>query len=273
MTRTFAIVGDPIDHSLSPALHNASFAFLRLDCTYIAYRVPRGDLDAAIADLKKIGIAGFNVTIPHKVEMMRLLDEADEECNKIGATNTVVNTNGHLKGYNTDVDGFLDPIKKRKIDCTGANVLLVGSGGAARAIVVAFAKEGVRKITVANRTQQRAEEMVRFARHLGLESEYMDLSAAGDSASSFGFIVNATSVGLKGAGCPISTKNIAPDTIVYDIVYMPVETPLIQQAKEQKATIIYGWEMLLAQAMKSFEIWIGRPAPYEAMKLTLLGRF
>ena len=273
MTRTFAVIGDPIDHSLSPALHNASFAFLRLDCTYIAYRIPRGDLDAGIADLKKIGIAGFNVTIPHKVDMMKLLDEADEECKIVGATNTVVNTDGHLKGYNTDVEGFLDPIKKRKIDCSGADVLIVGAGGAARAIVAGFAKEKVRKITIANRTPQNAESLTKFAKQLGVESDHVDIATAGDIASRFRFIVNATSLGLKGVGLPISTKNITKDSIVYDIVYMPVETPLIQQAKEQRATIIYGWEMLLAQAMKSFEIWIGKPAPYEAMKLTLLGRF
>ncbi len=273
MTMTFAVIGDPIDHSLSPALHNASFAFLGLDCTYIAYRIPKGELDAGIADLKKIGIAGFNVTIPHKVDMMKLLDETDEVCKTVGATNTVVNTNEYLKGYNTDVDGFLDPIKKRKIDCNGTDVLIVGAGGAARAIVAAFAKEKVRKITIANRTQQNAENLAKFARHLGVESDHVDIARAGDIASSFRFIVNATSLGLKGVGLPISAKNITKDSIVYDIVYMPVETPLIQEAKEKRATIIYGWEMLIAQAMKSFEIWIGRPAPYEAMKLTLLGRF
>ncbi len=273
MTRTFAVIGDPIDHSLSPALHNASFAFLGLDCTYIAYRIPKGELDAGVADLKKIGIAGFNVTIPHKVDMMRLLDEADEVCKTVGATNTVVNMDGYLKGYNTDVDGFLEPIKNRKIDCRGADVLVVGAGGAARAIVAGFAKEKVHKITIANRTPQNAERLAKFAKQLGIESDQVDIARAGDIASSFKFIVNATSVGLKGMGLPISTKNITRDSVVYDIVYIPVETPLIQQAKEQRATIIYGWEMLLAQAMKSFEIWIGRPAPYEAMKLTLLGRF
>ncbi len=273
MTRVYAVIGDPIDHSLSPALHNASFAFLGLDCTYIAYRIPRGELEASIADLKKIGIAGFNVTIPHKVDMMRLLDEADEQCKLVGATNTVVNTDGRLKGYNTDVDGFLDPIRKRKIDCKGLDALVIGAGGAARAIVAGFAKEKIRKVTIANRSQEKAETLVRFARNLGIESEYVDLARAGDIASDFKFIVNATSVGLKGVGIPISTRNITKDSIVYDIVYMPVETQLIQEAKEHGATIIHGWEMLLAQAMKSFEIWMGRPAPYEAMKLTLLGRF
>lgn len=273
MTKTYAVIGDPIDHSLSPALHNASFAFLGLDCTYIAYRIPKGELDAGIADLKKIGIAGFNVTIPHKVDMMRLLDEADPECRTVGATNTVVNTDGHLKGYNTDVEGFLDPIRRRKIGCSGQDALVVGAGGAARAIVAAFAKEKARKITIANRTLENAEALAKFARGLGVESDGVDISTAGDIASRYKFIVNATSVGLKGSGLPISTKNITQDSIVYDIVYMPVETQLIVEAKEKKAAVIYGWEMLIAQAMKSFEIWTGRPAPYEAMKLTLLGRF
>jgi shikimate dehydrogenase len=273
MTKTYAVIGDPIDHSFSPALHNAAFLFLGLNCTYIAYRVPKGDLEAGIEALKKIGISGFNVTIPHKIDMMKFLNEIDDECKLVGATNTVINNEGYLRGYNTDVKGFLDPIKKRKIDSKDSNVLLIGAGGAARAIVVGFSKEKVHKITIANRTRARAEELIKFAQNLGLESDYLDLQSASEIINQYKFVVNATSVGLKGVGCPISTKNINKDSIVYDIVYVPVETPLIEQSKNQGATIIYGWEMLLAQAMKSFEIWTNRPAPYEAMKLTLLGRF
>jgi len=273
MTKTYAVIGDPIDHSLSPAIYNAAFLFLRLDCTYIAYRIPKGELQYGVESLKKIEIAGFNVTIPHKIDMMKLLDEADEECRLVGATNTVVNDNGSLRGHNTDVRGFLDPIRRRKIESQNSEVLLIGAGGAARAIVVAFSKERIRKVTIANRTRERADEIVKFAKNIGLESDYIDLEQAGEIAGNYKFIVNATSVGLKGVGCPISTEKINKNSIVYDIVYMPVETPLIQQSKNQGATIIYGWEMLLAQAMKSFEIWIGKPAPYEAMKLTLLGRF
>src|SRR5574340_1167868 len=161
MTKTYAVIGDPIDHSLSPAIHNAAFLFLRLDCTYIAYRIPKGELEYGVESLKKIGIAGFNVTIPHKMDMMKLLNEADEECRLVGATNTVVNDNGSLKGHNTDVEGFLDPIRKRKIDCKNSDVLLIGAGGAARAIIAAFSKEGVHRITVANRTKERADDIVR----------------------------------------------------------------------------------------------------------------
>ncbi|MBI3638741.1 MAG: shikimate dehydrogenase [Thaumarchaeota archaeon] len=273
MTKTYAVIGDPIDHSLSPAIHNAAFGFLRMDCTYIAYRIPKGELVHGIEALKKIQISGFNVTIPHKIEMMKFLDEVDGNCKTIGATNTVVNNYGSLKGYNTDMDGFLDPIKKRNIDCKDSDVLLVGAGGAARAIVSGFSKEKVRKITIANRTKERADELIKFANNLGVESDYSDLSNAGDIAGKYKFIVNATSMGLKGNACPISTRSITKNSIVYDIVYMPVETELIEQSKKQGAIIIYGWEMLLGQAMRSFEIWTGLEAPYQAMKLTLLGRF
>jgi shikimate dehydrogenase len=273
MTKTYAIIGDPIDHSFSPALHNAAFLFLGLDSTYIAYRIQKGELEGGIEALKKIDIAGFNVTIPHKVDMMKFLSESDDECKLVGATNTVVNNDGHLKGYNTDVYGFLDPIQKRKIESRDSDVLLIGAGGAARAIIVGFSKEKARKVSIVNRTRERADELIKFAQSLGLESDYLDLESAGQNVNKYKFVVNATSIGLKGSGCPISTKNINKDSIVYDIVYVPVETPLIEQSKNQGATIIYGWEMLLAQAMKSFEIWTGRQAPYEAMKLTLLGRF
>jgi len=273
MTKTYAVIGDPIDHSFSPALHNTAFLFSGLDCTYIAYRIPKGELEYGVAALKKINIAGFNVTIPHKVDMMKFLDEVDNECRVVGATNTVVSENGCFKGYNTDVDGFLDPIKKRNIDSKGSDVLLIGAGGAARAIIAGFGKEKAHRVTIANRTRERAEELVKFAQSIGLESDYLDLQSAGEAVNRYKFVVNATSVGLKGIGCPISTRNIGKESIVYDIVYLPVETPLIDQSKNQGATIIYGWEMLLAQAMKSFEIWTGKPAPYQAMKLTLLGRF
>lgn len=273
MGKTFAVIGDPIDHSLSPALFNAAFLFLKMNCAYIAYRVPKGELVFGIDALRKIGISGFNVTIPHKVEMMRFLKEADYECKLVGATNTVVNDNGDLKGYNTDVHGFTEPIKNRKIDARDSDVLLIGAGGAARAILVAFSKEKVRKITIANRTKQKAQELIDFTHGLGIDSDYSDLDNAGEISGKFKFIVNATSIGLGGSDCPISTKNINKNSIVYDIVYMPVETKLIEQSKKQGATIIYGWEMLLSQAMRAFEIWFDKPAPYEAMKLTLLGRF
>ena len=115
MGKSFAVIGDPIDHSLSPNIHSAAFRELNLDSTNIGYRIPKGELEGGVEGLKKIKITGFNVTIPHKIEMMKYLDKIDESCSIIGAVNTVVNNEGILKGYNTDMDGFLEPIKKRKI--------------------------------------------------------------------------------------------------------------------------------------------------------------
>jgi shikimate dehydrogenase len=271
MTKTFAVIGDPIDHSMSPNIHNAAFKELGLDCTYIAYRIPKGELRAGIESLKQIKIAGFNVTIPHKIEMMSLLDEASDECKTIGATNTVSNENGKLIGYNTDMDGFLEPIKKKRITIAGHGALILGAGGAARAIIAGLSKEKASKIIIANRTKQKADELVRFATKLGVDSESVLLAEAEKSAQECKFLVNATSIGLKGEPSPISARAITQDHIVYDIVYMPMNTDFVLQGKKCGATIIYGYEMLLGQACLSFEIWHKIKAPYEAMKKVLLG--
>jgi shikimate dehydrogenase len=273
MTKTFAVIGDPIDHSLSPNIHNAAFKALGLDCTYIAYRIPKGELQAGIESLKQIKISGFNVTIPHKIEMMKFLDDASPECKTIGATNTVSNENGNLVGYNTDMDGFLEPIKKKNLGVSGQSVLLLGAGGAARAIVAGFAKERAAKITIANRAIQKAQDLAKFASGLGMESEAILLGDASKNAVKCKFIVNATSVGLKGEPSPISGDSINSEHVIYDIIYMPMNTDLIAQAKKNSATVIYGYEMLLGQACLAFEIWHKLKAPYDAMKRVLLGGF
>ena len=273
MTKTYAIIGDPIDNSLSPNIHNAAFKELRLDCTYIAYRIPKGELLAGIESLKKIKISGFNVTIPHKVEMIKYLDSVDEDCKMIGATNTVSNDDGNLRGYNTDMDGFLDPIRKRGIQIKESNILLIGVGGAARAIVAGFAKEKVKKITIANRTLQNLKLLAQFAYKMGIDANTVTLDQVGETASNYNFIVNATSIGMNNEPSPVSTKTINEKSIVYDIVYKPINTDLIKQSKKNGATIIYGYEMLLGQAARAFKIWHGIDAPYETMKRVLLGVF
>ena len=271
MTRTFAVIGDPIEHSLSPNIHNAAFKALNLDCTYIAYKIPKGELKEGIESLRKIKISGFNVTIPHKVEVIKYLDELSEECKIIGASNTVSNENGKFIGYNTDMDGFLEPIKNRNIGISGESVLIIGAGGAARAIIAGFAKQKASKITITNRTLENAQELARFASNLGIKSESITLQET--DVSKYKFIINATSVGLKGEQCPIPIKAINANHVVYDIIYMPMNTDLIQQSKKNSATIIYGYEMLLAQAALAFKIWHNIQAPYEAMKKVLLGGF
>jgi len=271
MLKTFAVIGDPIDHSLSPNIHSAAFRELNLDCSYIAYKISKGELKEGIESLKKIKIDGFNVTIPHKVEMMKYLDKTDESCSLIGAVNTVTNNEGILKGYNTDMDGFLDPFRKKKLEVKGTKILLLGAGGAARAIVAGFAKEKAKHITIANRTLQKANNLAQFANTIGLDTKVITIENIGNSLEQYDIIVNATSIGLKNEASPISFESMRPKTIVYDIVYMPMNTDFLKKGKEKGGILIYGYEMLLGQAVRAFEIWHKIEAPYNAMKKALLG--
>lgn len=275
MPKTFAVIGDPIDHSLSPNIHSAAFRELGLDCSYIAYKIAKEELEEGIDALKKIRIDGFNVTIPHKVPMMKYLDKIDESCSITGAANTVVNNNGSLKGYNTDMDGFLDPFKKRGLAVKGARVLLLGAGGAARAIVAAFAKEHAGRITIANRTLENAESLSGLSNRIGLDAVPATLGqiqdGGGNAVKDYDVVVNATPIGLKKEQSPVSFEGIGKDTIVYDAVYVPMNTDFVKKAREKGATVIYGYEMLLGQAVRAFEIWHGMKAPYGAMKRALLG--
>lgn len=265
MTRTYAVIGDPIDHSLSPSIHGAAFRDLGMDCSYISYRVPAGELEDGVEALKKIGISGFNVTIPHKIDMVKLLDSLDETCSLTGAANTVSVEDGRLRGYNTDMDGFLDPLDRRGIDPEGMSVLLAGAGGAARAIVAGLAKRKASSVTISNRSRERAGELCRFAERLGL-----DAKVGGPGAAGYDMAVNSTSLGMAGESSPVSFEG-AKGIIAYDIVYRPVKTDFIARAKGAGASIVYGYEMLLGQAARSFRIWHGRDAPYDSMKRVLLG--
>ena len=213
------------------------------------------------------------MTIPHKVDMMKYLDKIDESCSLIGAVNTVTNENGILKGYNTDMDGFLEPFKKKKLNIKDTKVLLLGAGGAARAIVAGFAKEKANSITIANRTLENAEKLSEFAKKIGLVSNAIKIEDVNDTAKNYDIIVNATSIGLKNEPSPIYLEGINEKTIIFDIVYMPMNTDFIKKAKEKNAIVIFGYEMLLGQAVRSFEIWHDMEAPYNAMKKALLGGF
>ena len=273
MLKTFAVIGDPIDHSLSPTIHNAAYRQLGLECTYIAYRIPKGQLDVEIDSLKKIKISGFNVTIPHKINVMEYLDELDENCKTIGACNTVINDDGNLKGYNTDMDGFLEPIKNRNITIQNSNILLFGAGGAARAIIAGLAKEKARHVTIVNRTTEHGLQLKEFSGSIGLNSEVKTIQEMNEFHADYDLIINSSSLGLKNESSPIPIKIINQETVVYDIVYKPVNTELIKESKKKNAEIIYGYEMLLGQAVRSFEIWLEQKAPYDEMKKALLGGF
>jgi shikimate dehydrogenase len=273
-TKTYCIIGDPIHHSLSPAMQNAAFAALSLNCTYIAFRVPAGELKDSVESLRSINIAGFNVTVPHKIDVINYLDELDATAKKAAAVNTVNNIEGIFRGYNTDLYGFIEPLHKRHLDFWGMQVLLLGAGGAARAIVAALAQEnGISKIIIANRDMQRANELANIGTSLGLKCELLPLDRAQDVSAVSDLIVNATRLGMNNEPSIIDYKHISKGSIVYDIVYRPLVTDLIENAKYAQASIVYGYEMLIDQGAKAFEIWTELPAPRDAMKKNLLGIF
>ncbi|HEX6253400.1 MAG TPA: shikimate dehydrogenase [Nitrososphaera sp.] len=273
-TKTYCIIGDPIYHSLSPAMHNAAFAAKGLNCTYIAFRVPEAELKESIESLRSINIAGFNVTTPHKTQVMRYLDELESTAKKAAAVNTVNNIEGIFRGYNTDAYGFIEPLLKRQVDFRGMHVLLLGSGGAARAVVVALAEQnGIAKLVIANRDMQRANELANLGAGLGMKCELVALDRAQDYSPACDLIVNATTLGMNNESSVIDYEHIQKGSIVYDIVYRPLVTNLIENAKYAQARVVYGYEMLIEQGAKAFEIWTGLSAPRDAMKKNLLGIF
>jgi shikimate dehydrogenase len=273
-TKTYCIIGDPIHHSLSPAMQNAAFAARGLNCTYIAFKVPEAELKESIESLRSINIAGFNVTMPHKTQVMAYIDELESTAKKAAAVNTVKNIEGIFRGYNTDVYGFIEPLRKRQVDFRGMRVLLLGSGGAARAVVVALAEQnGIAGLVIANRDMRRANELANLGVGLGLKCEVVPLDRAQDSSPSCDLIVNATTLGMNNESSVIDYENISKGSIVYDLVYRPLVTDLIENAKYAQASIVYGYEMLVEQGAKAFEIWTGLSAPREAMKKNLLGIF
>lgn len=274
--KTYCIIGDPVQYSLSPAMQNAAFNSIGLKCTYIAFRVPKGELEESISSLRSANIAGFNVTIPHKVEVINHVDEVDTTAKKAKAANTVKNIEGIFKAYNTDIYGFIEPLHKRNVSFSGMTILLVGAGGAARAVIAALSEEnGIAKVIIANRSPRKALEIARIGASLGLECETTDFHSIQQASARSNLIVNTTPIGTKtnGEDSIIDYEHITKDSIVYDIVYKPVTTNLLENAKYAQAQIVYGYEMLLEQGAKAFEIWTGMTAPRDAMKRALFGSF
>ena len=272
--KTYCIIGDPIHHSLSPGMQNAAFAAKGLNCTYIAFRVPEAELKESIESLRSINIAGFNVTSPHKASIMRYLDELEGTAKKAAAVNTVNNIEGIFRGYNTDVHGFIEPLRKRQVDFRGMYVLLLGAGGAARAVVAALSEQkSIAKVVISNRDVRRAEELANLGAGLGMKCQATPLAGVQDVSPMCDLIVNATTLGMKNESSVIDYHHIQKGCIVYDMIYRPLVTDLIENAKYAQASVVYGYEMLIEQGAKAFEIWTGLPAPRDAMKKNLLGIF
>jgi len=250
-TRLVGLLGDPVEHSLSPLMQNAAFAAVALDWAYVPLRVTREALEGAVAGLAALGFAGANVTIPHKTAVVGYCDELDEVAARAGSVNTLVVRDGRWIGANTDVDGFLTPLIGR-MALKGTRATVLGAGGAARAVVVALCSQGA-SVTVCARRPEAAKEVAALA--------CGSVGTWPPKPGSWDVLVNATSSGSGGpADDPMDGVRLDGE-IVFDLVYAPARTPLLERAAREGCMTIGGLEMLVAQAERQFELWTGCRPP------------
>jgi shikimate dehydrogenase len=271
-TRICGLIGDPVAHTISPAMHNAAFTSRGLDYVYVPFPVKQKDLSKAIDGMRALDICGLNVTIPYKIAVIPLLDEMDSLAEQIGAVNTIVSDNGKLKGYNTDALGFLQVLLKNGIEPKGKRVVLLGAGGAARAIAFALANHGA-ELTILNRKQEldwavalAAKVSKAYGKEIGaLELDSINLKKTLAGAD---ILVNATSVGMSPniEETLVTADLLRPGLVVYDIVYNPAETRFLREARQAGAQTISGLDMLVGQGAAAFELWTGQKAPVDIMK-------
>jgi len=275
-TRVCGIIGDPVTHSMSPAMHNASFEALGLDYVYVPLPVRVPSVAHCAPAVRTFNLRGLNVTVPHKVAIMADLDRIDPLAQRIGAVNTIVNDDGVLTGYNTDGPGFMRALSEAGVNVEGRNVVVLGGGGAARAVAYSLVAGGAR-VTILNRSVQRAEAL---AHELSAVAPSMpgyarlEHGCLRERLSHAHLLVNTTSVGMtpndESSPCPSELLREGLD--VCDIVYHPLKTRLLRDADASGARVVSGSEMLVYQGAMAFELWTGIPAPVEVMRATVLER-
>jgi shikimate dehydrogenase len=275
-TRVCAIIGDPVEHSLSPIMHNAAFKELKLNLVYVAFTVTRNELEEAINGARILGFRGLNVTMPHKNAVMKYLDETDSTAKSIGAVNTILNDGGRLLGFNTDGIGAMMALRENGISTDGKKMLLLGAGGAAKAIAFQAAQE-VAKLIILNRTQERAETLAEVLRKKfgkKVRGKVLSTERLKKEMKDADILVNATSIGMYPDvnRSLVSRTLLRPDINVMDIVYSPMETKLLRDTRAVGAKVVSGLEMLLYQGVASFEIWTNKPAPVEVMKKAAINK-
>jgi shikimate dehydrogenase len=270
-TRVAAVIGDPVRHSLSPRLHNAAYRALGLDWVLVAFEIPSGDAPAAIDAARTLGLIGYAVTMPHKTAIAALCDELSPEATALRSVNTVtVLPDGKIAGDSTDGPGFLRSLAEAGIDPAGRSVLVLGAGGAARAVAHSLGGAGAH-VTIAARNPAAAADAAALAR--GTAIAWAD---RGERAASADIVVNATPLGMAkpsgevAADVVVDADALGPEHVVVDLVYHPLETPLLRSARECGARAVSGLGMLVHQAALQVEGWTGQPAPLDAMRAAVM---
>jgi shikimate dehydrogenase len=268
-TELIGLIGHPIRHSYSPIIQNYALDKMNLDYVYLPFDVPMENLKNAVNAVLALGMKGLNVTLPHKEKIIKHLDELSEEASIIGAVNTVVNDHGKLIGYNTDAFGIIETLNPFKDRITGSKVSVIGAGGSARAVIYTLLRHfKPDEINIINRTQQRADTLVNdFSLKMRYDCFHTFELFPPDNVellSSSKLIVNATTIGMYPDIEDTVTdidESFNEDQIVFDLIYNPTQTRLLQLAKSQGAKVVSGLKMLIAQAAKSFELWTGMEMP------------
>jgi shikimate dehydrogenase len=274
-TRVIGIIGDPVEHSLSPAMHNAAFRRLGLDAVYVPFRVEPADLEEAMAGVRALGIAGLNVTVPHKEAVIPLLDGLSAEARTLAAVNTIVRRGPRLLGHNTDSRGFRAALAAARVNVAGRSCLVIGAGGSARAVSAALIAARCRELTVVNRTRRRAERLTRLMRRLRRGRQRLRAapwSALADRGTLEGvdIVVNCTPVGLGGRALHALAYDATARTCLFvDLVYGATPTPFLAQARRLGRRTLDGLGMLLHQGALAFTLWTGREAPLATMAAAL----
>jgi len=271
-TRVVGILGDPVEHSRSPAMHNAAFAALGLDWVYVPFPVAAAEIGAAVAAVRALGLAGVNVTVPHKESVLAHLDAVTPLARRVGAVNTIINRGGRLLGDNTDVHGFAQTLRGRRL--RGRSVVVIGAGGSARAVLAALTAVEVGRVTLANRTPARARALARRLR--GTRVEVVPLAALTDVGrlADAALVVNTTSIGLAGGPFPPVDYAATPARCLFvDLVYVR-DTAFLVAARRAERPVADGSTMLLHQGAHAFTLWTGRRAPLAVMRRAMgtLGR-
>lgn len=275
-TRLVCLLGDPVEHSISPAMHNEAFQQLGIDCCYLAFRVGTDTLPEVVDALKKMNVLGFNLTMPDKKKVCELVDELTPAVRIGGAANTVVNRDGRLIAYTTDGIGFMDACKDSGFDIIGKKMTLLGAGGAARAILIQAALDGVSEISVFSRRNSAWDQTEELIARLNQETsckvchyDYSDLQVLKEEIHSSAILTNGTSVGMAPNvdACVIPDESFFhKDLMVYDVIYNPRETKLMKMAKASGCQVANGLYMLLYQGASAFEIWTGQKMPVGIIK-------
>ena len=268
-TTVVGVMGYPVRYSLSPILHNAAFAALGLNWVSVAFEVAGGKAAAALGGMRALGVAGLSVTMPHKADVAAVVDECSAVATQLRAVNCVLNRDGRLYGENTDGAGFLASLaRSAHFDPAGKQCLIIGAGGAAKAVTLALADAGAASVTVVNRTAARAVDVAVLAGPVGRVGETGAGAVA--LAAEAELVVNATPVGMEGSGAPGDGWLIAPSLlhagqVVADLVYAPRPTPWLAAAADAGARTVDGLGMLVHQAAAQLELWTGLPAPVDVM--------